>query len=240
MILKKKNRFKPYYKKFVNIGENIKNSEKILKFKRKKWNYLINLLNRKLKRYNKYKPQNQCQYLISRNPNRWNSYKQGRYRNKLLTYKKFKLFYGHFNKNKIKYFVKKSIKNTYSKSNINLNFLNIFESKLDTVLYRAKFCKSIRTARQLIAHRGVLINNKQSNNHSYKLKKGDLISIKKKFHKLIEKNIANSSIWPIPPKHLIINYKTLQIILSTIKDNNLFIYFNFNLNLEKLLVDYLY
>lgn len=240
MILKKKNRFRPVYKKFVNVGENIKNSKKILTFKKNKWDYLINILNRKLKKYNKYKPQNQCQYLISRNPNRWGSYKQGRHRNILQTYKKFKLFYGHFKKKKFKFFIKSSLKNTNSKNNINLNFLNIFESRLDVVLYRAKFCKSIRTARQLIAHKGIFINNKQANNHSYILKNSDFIRIKGTFHKLIEKNIANSTIWPIPPKHLTINYKTLQIIFGTIENTNLFTYFNFNLNLEKLLVDYMY
>jgi ribosomal protein S4 len=232
MHFKKKNKFKPVYKKFVNIGENIKNSRKILKFKKNKWNYLINILTRKLKSYNKYKAINQSQYLISRNPNRWNSYKKGKYRNIVQALKKLRLFYGHFTRNKIKFFIKKS-------KNINLNFLNLFESRLDIVLYRAKFCGSIRTSRQLISHKSILVNNKQVNNHSYVLKKGDLITIKKKFHKLIEKNIANSDIWPIPPKHLIINYKTLQLIFGSIEPNNLSIYFSFSLNFEKLLVDYL-
>jgi ribosomal protein S4 len=238
MLFKKKNRFKPYYKKFVNIGENIKNSQKILKFKKKKWNYLLNILARKLKRYNKYKAQNQLQYLISRNPNKWNSYKQGRYRNMLQTYRKFSLFYGYYTKKKVRVLIKKTLQK--SKTNINLNFLNLFESRLDIVLYRAKFCKSIRTSRQLIAHNGVSVNNKKVTNHSFILKKGDLVKIKNQFHKLIEKNIATSTIWPIPPKHLTINYKTLQLIFGDIEFNNLSIYFNFNLNLEKLLVDYLY
>jgi ribosomal protein S4 len=238
MLFQKKNRFKPFYKKFVNISDNIKNSQKILKFKKKKWNYLINILNRKLKKYNKYKSYNQLQYLISRNPNRWSSYKQGRYRNTLQTYKKFILFYGYFTRKKIRSLITKTIKK--SKINTNLKFLNLFESRLDNVLYRAKFCKSIRTARQIIAHNGILINEQQVNHHSYTLKHGDLIKIKNKFHKLIEKNIATSTIWPIPPKHLTINYKTLQLIFHTIETNNLSVYFNFNLNLEKILVDYLY
>jgi ribosomal protein S4 len=236
MLFRKKNRFKPFYKKFVNIGENIKNSQKILKFKKKKWNYLINILTRKLKKYNKYKSYNQLQYLITRNPNRFSSYKQGRYRSTLQAYRKFILFYGYFTKKKIKSYIKETVKT--SKTNINLNFLNLFESRLDTTLYRAKFCKSIRTSRQLIAHNGVLVNNKQVNHHSYVLKNGDLIKIKKKFHKIIERNIATSVIWPVPPKHLTINYKTLQLIFGTVSTSNLSIYFNFNLNLEKLLVDF--
>ena len=36
MFLKKKSRFKPLYKQFGNINENIQNREKLLKFKKKK------------------------------------------------------------------------------------------------------------------------------------------------------------------------------------------------------------
>jgi small subunit ribosomal protein S4 len=240
MLFQKKNRFKPLYKKFVNVSENIKNSQKILKLKKKKWIHLINILNRKLKKYNKYKSYNQLQYLVSRNPNKWNSYKQGRYRNIVQTYKKFKLFYGHLNKKKIKILIKKTIRKSKTTNNINLNFLNLFESRLDVVLYRTKFCKSIRTARQLISHNGVLVNNNKVNNSSFTLKNGDFVKINNKYHKLIEKNLATSNIWPIPPKHLTINYKTLQLIYGTIDSNNLSIYLNFNLNLEKLIVDFMY
>lgn len=49
MIFIKKNRFKPYYKKFVNIGENIKNSRKILKFKKKKMGLFDKNCNQKSK-----------------------------------------------------------------------------------------------------------------------------------------------------------------------------------------------
>lgn len=235
MLFQKKNRFKPSYKKLVNIGENIKNSQKILKFKKKKWNFLINLLNKKLKKYNKYKSYNQLQYLVSRYPNKWTSYKKGRYKNILQTHKKFMLFYGYVSRKKMLFSIKKSSKLS---KNINFEFLRLFESRLDVVLYRAKFSRSIRMSKQLIAHNGVIVNKQLVNNHSYLIKNGDFIEISTKFHKLIQKNIANSELWPIPPKHLTINYKTLQFIFGSMENNNLSIYFQFNLNLEKLLVDY--
>jgi ribosomal protein S4 len=114
----------------------------------------------------------------------------------------------------------------------------LFESRLDTVLYRSKFCMSIRTARQLISHGAILVNNQKTKNQSYLLKPGDFISVNSKYNVIIEKSIARSNIWPIPPKHLIVNYKTLQLIFSNICNTNMSSSFNFNLNLEKLLVDY--
>lgn len=197
---------------------------------------MIKTVTRKVKFYNRYKAYSQLQYLTTRNPNRYHSYKKGRHRSILQAYRRFTLFYGYFSKRKMKSYIKKAI--NVSKTDVNLNFLNLFESRLDTALYRAKFCKSIGTSRQLIAHNGVLVNNKQINHHSYALKNGDFIKIKKKFHKRIEKSIANSDIWPVPPKHLTINYKTLQLIFGIICPKDVSIHFDFNLNIEKLLVDF--
>jgi hypothetical protein len=52
MILKKKNRFKPIFKQFIKLRENIQNRQKILKFKKKKWKFFKFYIN-KLKNYKK-------------------------------------------------------------------------------------------------------------------------------------------------------------------------------------------
>jgi len=36
MLLKKKNRFKPFYKQFIKLRENLQNRKKLLQFKKKK------------------------------------------------------------------------------------------------------------------------------------------------------------------------------------------------------------
>lgn len=235
MLFKKKNKFKPLYKQFIKLRENVQNRRKLLKFKRHKWENFIQHYKRKLKRYKKFKPQDQSQYIISKYPSKPNSYKK-RYKNTLNNSKKFKLFYGHLSKNFIKKQIKK--KNHNIKKNRNLLFLELFEHRLDTILYRSKFSISLRNARQLIAHNKVLVNQKLINSPSYILKPGDLICINPKFFYLIEKNIKNSQIWPIPPKHLSINYKTMEIILNeNIKKTNLSINFPFHLNLEKILTN---
>lgn len=237
MFLKRKNKFKPLYKQFINLYENVQNRQKILQFKKQKWNKFISYLKYKSKKYKKFKPYNQTQYLVSRYPNKWNSYKKGTYKNILQTYKKFKLLYGNLSKKQIKNYIVKSLKIKNKKIALISYFLNLFESRLDIALYKAKFSLSVRSSRQLISHGKILVNYNKVTNPSYTLKTGDLISINPKFKFLIEMSIANSNIWPIPPKHLSINYKTLQIIFGTFTNENVSTQFNFNLNLEKLLID---
>jgi ribosomal protein S4 len=239
-MLQKKNRFKPLYKQFFKLRENVQNRKKLLKFKKKKWATSINFYKKKLKRYKKFKPNDQTRYLVSKFPSRGNSYRK-RFRNALSTSKRFKLFYGNLSKKYIKKNIKKTMKKKLNKKNINffITFLEQFEQRLDTVLYRSKFSISLRNARQIIVHGKVLVNNKPIKIPSYILKQGDLISINPKFYKLIEKNIKNSNIWPIPPKYLSINYKTMEIIINeNAKQTNFSTNFTFYLNLEKILVNY--
>ena len=56
MFGEKKNRFKPLYKQFIKLRENVQNREKILNFKKKKWSNLLFYYKRSLKRFNKFKP----------------------------------------------------------------------------------------------------------------------------------------------------------------------------------------
>lgn len=236
MILERKRRLEPLYKQFLKLKENVQNRHKLLKFKKQKWEKLIHNYKRKLKRYKKFKPQDQNQYLVSKYPSKNTSY-QKRYKETLHAVKRLALFYGglprKFIKNQIEITKKKrQVKNT------NQSFLELFESRLDIVLYRAKFSPSIRNARQLIIHGKVTVNNKPVKSKLYTLKTGDLISIDLKYTHLIETNIRQALIWPIPPKHLFINYKTMQIIFGDIKNTNFSTNFSFNLNLERVLVSY--
>ena len=240
MINQKISRFKPLYKQFVNLRENAQNRKKLLKFKRKKWEKFIGYCNSKLKRYRKFKLQDQLRYAVTEFANKWISYKR-RFKPILNSSRNFRLFYGNLSKN----FVKKQIRQTFNKKinktkNFKLIFLNFFEQRLDTILYRSKFCISLRNARQLIVHGKIFINKTPAKIPSYKLKPGDLISVDTKHHELIEKNVKSSQIWPMPPKYLFINYKTLEILFGgNIKYTNLSTNFTFYLNLEKILSSYL-
>ena len=46
MITKKKYRHKPVYKKFVSLKKNVQNRSKLLKFKKRKWQFMLSQLTR--------------------------------------------------------------------------------------------------------------------------------------------------------------------------------------------------
>ena len=233
MFFIKKKRFKPLYKKFIKARENVQHRKKLLGFKKKKWELLVkSYINKRLKWYKRFKPNNQHQYIVTKYPNRGTSLKKN-CRDTLQSMKRFRLFYGDLRKKVIKNQIHKLIKKSFK--NRNIAFIELFEKRLDTVLYRAKFCPSVRNSQQLITHGKVLVNNKETKTKSYILKPGDLVSVKSKCSAMIGKNIQQVQIWPIPPKHLLINYKTMQIIFGDTKHTNLYMLFAFNLNLEKML-----
>jgi ribosomal protein S4 len=239
MLFLKKRRFKPLYKQLFKLRENVQNRKRLLTFKKQKWEKLIQHYKKKLRRYRKFKPQDQNRYLVSKYPSKGTSYKK-KYRNTLYAAKRFRLFYGGLSRKYLKHQIKLVLnKKPAGNRVLSMLFLEIFESRLDSVLYRSKFSLSIRNARQLIVHGKILVNSQKIRSQSYVLKPGDLISIDPNYNSLIKKNLEHSDVWPIPPKHLIINYKTLQIVFGHIKDTNLSICFPFNLNLEKILVNYL-
>lgn len=63
------------------------------------------------------------------------------------------------------------------KGNTGENLLRILESRLDNVVYRMGFAVTRAQARQLVSHKGVLVNGKSVNLASYAVKPGDLVAI---------------------------------------------------------------
>lgn len=243
MLLKRKHRFKPFYKQITKLYNYFHNPNKILKFKKQKWIKTQKNIEYKNKFYQIRKLYGQLNYEVSKYPNRWASYQKGGYRNLLLSCKKIKLFYGKLNQKKIKKLIHKTYSIHHHNHNIDqplkLTFIKLMESRLDFILYRAKFVNSVRTARQLIRHKKVLVNFTKITYPDFLLKSGDIVSVIPEMNNVIARNIVCSLIkWPLPPKHLIINYNTLQIMLINLKNENVSAYFNINLKLEKLLLDF--
>ncbi|MCZ2722490.1 30S ribosomal protein S4 [Marinomonas sp. 15G1-11] len=63
------------------------------------------------------------------------------------------------------------------------NLLQLLESRLDNVVYRAGFGSTRAEARQLVGHKGVLVNGATVNIASYQVKSGDVVSIREKAKK---------------------------------------------------------
>ena len=91
---------------------------------------------------------------------------------------KLKAYYGN-NERQFKYLYK-----LYLKKVILLKTTALFESRFDTVIYRAKFAPTVFAARQIINHGHIRVNKKRVNISSYVVKNTDLIEIREKSKKL--------------------------------------------------------
>ncbi len=64
------------------------------------------------------------------------------------------------------------------------NLLMLLESRLDCVVYRMGFAKTVPGARQLVAHGHLQVNGKKVDIPSYRVKNGDVVSIREKSRKV--------------------------------------------------------
>ena len=70
------------------------------------------------------------------------------------------------------------------KGNSAENLIGILESRLDTIVYRAKFVPTIFAARQFVNHGHVTVNGKRCNIGSARLKAGDVVQVREKSRNL--------------------------------------------------------
>jgi len=230
MIFKRKNKFRPIYKQLINLKENVQNRNKLLRFKKEKWQKFISIYKRRLNLYKKVKAKDQTQYLVSKYPSANFAYKK-QHKNILREINKFKLIYGGLLSKTIKI-----VLNNKRKLINRIAFLKIFENRLDVILFHCKFGLSIRFIRQLISHGKIFVNNTQITITSFILKSGDIIKVKlKSRYKFIKNNILRF-IWPVSQKHLVVNYKTMEIIFISLKNHNFSLNLFYHINLEKVLL----
>jgi len=65
------------------------------------------------------------------------------------------------------------------------NLIGLLESRLDAIVYRAKFVPTIFAARQFVNHGHVTVNGVRVNIGSYRCKAGDVIEVKEKSKQLV-------------------------------------------------------
>ena len=58
------------------------------------------------------------------------------------------------------------------------NLMVLLESRLDNVVFRMRFARTRKEARQIVGHKHVLVNGKCVNIPSYRIKAGDVVEIK--------------------------------------------------------------
>ena len=95
---------------------------------------------------------------------------------------KLKSYYGNINERQFRNVYRKALK---KKGDTTENLVGLLESRLDTIIYRAKFAPTVFSARQLINHGHFKVNKKKVNISSYTVKENDLIEVKDKSKTLL-------------------------------------------------------
>jgi small subunit ribosomal protein S4 len=80
------------------------------------------------------------------------------------------------------------------------NLLQILESRLDNVVYRAGLARTRRQARQLVSHGHFLVNGQKVNIPSYRVSKFDIIDVKPKSVPTLPFEVARATLGdrPVP------------------------------------------
>ena len=89
---------------------------------------------------------------------------------------KVKRIYGVLERQFSNYYTKA----TTIKGNTGENLLRLLESRLDNVVFRMGFAVTRAQARQLVAHKAVLVNGNKVNIPSYQVRAGDMIALTEK------------------------------------------------------------
>lgn len=85
----------------------------------------------------------------------------------------------------------------------------LLESRLDALVLRAGFARTIYAARQVVSHRHVTVNGQRVNIPSYSVKPGDVIAIHEKSRKIAAFAEALEGLGNVPP-YLQVDKKTMS------------------------------
>jgi small subunit ribosomal protein S4 len=95
--------------------------------------------------------------------------------------------------------------------------LQILESRLDNVIYRAGFAKSRDMARQAVRHGHVLVNGRKVDIPSFRVSDSDIVEIAPKFHELTPFIVARAEAGERPvPSWLEVIPDKMRILVHTL------------------------
>ena len=117
---------------------------------------------------------------------------------------KLKSYYGNMNERQFRNVYKKAM---MKKGNSAENLIGLLERRLDAIIYRAKLATTIFSARQIINHGHVKVNNKKVNISSYLVKEEDTIEIRDKSKQLAFIDVALANKEREVPEYLQVDEK---------------------------------
>ncbi len=95
--------------------------------------------------------------------------------------------------------------------------LQLLESRLDNILYRAGFGITRKQTRQIVNHGHVLVNDKKVDIPSYLVKPGDVITVKSKSAKYVQ-DVMNMIDMACAPAWMTIDKEALKITFDRIPE----------------------
>ncbi|OEY87070.1 30S ribosomal protein S4 [Wolbachia pipientis] len=95
-------------------------------------------------------------------------------------HKKFKFYYAISSKQLRSIFMDAYTKKGYTAD----NFIGFLESRLSSILYHSGLVPTIYSAKQLVSHKHVTVNDKIVNISSYRAKPGDVVKIRERASKI--------------------------------------------------------
>ena len=90
---------------------------------------------------------------------------------------KLKAYYGNINERQFRNIYKKAV---MLKGDTGENLIGLLERRLDAIIYRAKFATTIFSARQLINHGHIEVNNRRVTIPSFSVSTKDIICVRQK------------------------------------------------------------
>ncbi len=99
------------------------------------------------------------------------------------------------------------------------NLLQLLESRLDNVVYRIGFGSTRSEARQLVAHKAILVNGKVVNIASYKVQAGDVVALREKAKKQLRVQSAMAlAAQRGEPEWIEVNVDKLEAVYKAVPD----------------------
>ena len=103
------------------------------------------------------------------------------YGQQLYAKQKLKTYYGNVSEKQFHKYYVEAIRRTGDAAE---NLIGLLESRLDNLVYKAKFVPTIFAARQFVNHGHITVNGKKVNIPSYMVKVGDVIEVREKSKQL--------------------------------------------------------
>ena len=135
------------------------------------------------------------------------------YKIQLQAKQKLKSYYGNLNERQFRNVFKEADR---IRGNTGENLVGILESRLDAVIYRAKFAQTVFQARQVINHGHIRVNGKKVNISSYTVTENDVIEVKESSKQLAVILSAVSNKERDVPEYIVADHKQFSAKFSRV------------------------